>query len=278
MKMIPWVKGNTLNLAIPLQLVTFNNGQKTTTDYIPPEGSEIHVHVKNELKKLEYPYTIVDNVVSIKDDGTLQVGSYGIEITVSEPQTDIVDGQKRRTFEQKIKIYNSLDELGEIRDGEIILDAALFVQGQKGDKGDPFTYEDFTQEQIAGLQRPAREAAVDVEALERQIEQAEALRVDAESGRVDAEALRAQKETERQQAETLRQQNENSRALSEQGRVQAEDSRVLAEQGRVRAENERVAAEELRAETFAGYEQRMETMEETKLDKVTQEQFNEIFT
>ena len=30
---------------------------------------------------------------------------------------------------------------------------------EKGDKGDPFTYNDFTQDQIAGLQRPATEAA-----------------------------------------------------------------------------------------------------------------------
>lgn len=32
-------------------------------------------------------------------------------------------------------------------------------QGVKGDKGDPFTYSDFTEDQIAGLQRPATEAA-----------------------------------------------------------------------------------------------------------------------
>lgn len=33
------------------------------------------------------------------------------------------------------------------------------VKGDKGDKGDPFTYGDFTQDQIAELQRPATEAA-----------------------------------------------------------------------------------------------------------------------
>lgn len=33
------------------------------------------------------------------------------------------------------------------------------LPGEKGDKGDPFTYDDFTPEQIADLQRPATEAA-----------------------------------------------------------------------------------------------------------------------
>lgn len=137
MKRIPWVKGNTLNLAVPLQLVTVNNGQKVKTDYTPPAGSEIHVHITGQpFGGKEYPYTLSDNVVSFKDDGTLRVGCYGVEITVSEPQTEQVDGQKRRTFKQDIEIFNSLDELGTMPDGEVILDAAIFVRGQKGDKGD----------------------------------------------------------------------------------------------------------------------------------------------
>ena len=133
---IPWVKGNTLNLAVPLQLVTVNNGQQTKTDYIPPAGSEINVRITNRFGGKDYPYTISGNVVSFKDDGTLQVGCYGVEITVAEPQTEQVDGQKRRTFKKYIEIYNSVEELGELPDGEIILDAAIFIQGQKGDKGD----------------------------------------------------------------------------------------------------------------------------------------------
>ena len=32
-------------------------------------------------------------------------------------------------------------------------------QGEKGDKGDAFTYDDFTEEQIAALQKPATDAA-----------------------------------------------------------------------------------------------------------------------
>lgn len=35
----------------------------------------------------------------------------------------------------------------------------VIPKGDKGDKGDAFTYEDFTDEQIAGLQKPAKDAA-----------------------------------------------------------------------------------------------------------------------
>lgn len=157
--MIPWVKGNTLNLAVPLQLVTYDDGKETKTDYIPPVGSEIHVRITSQFEKKEYPFTIEDNVVSFTDDGTLNCGCYGVEITVSEPHTEQVNGQNRRTFKKHIEIYESLDDLGDLPDGEVIIDAAIFIQGQKGDKGDPFTYNDFTPEQIAELQKPATDAA-----------------------------------------------------------------------------------------------------------------------
>ena len=72
------------------------------------------------------------------------------------------------------------------------------------------------------------------------------------------------KEAEREQSEVLRDQAESERAA---------------------AENDREAAEQERVDTFAGYEQRIETvegkvttLENTKLDMVTEEVFNSIFT
>ena len=53
----------------------------------------------------------------------------------------------------------------------------------KGEKGDPFLYEDFTPEQIAELQRPATDAVIAVN-------EAEALRVTAETTRVENEVTR----------------------------------------------------------------------------------------
>ena len=128
----PWVRGNTLPLAVPLRTKTAVNGQWVTEDYIPPAGSEIHAFLVGKYKRYEYEFTLVDNVVKFTDDGTLPIGNYGVEVTVKEP-TDF----NRRTFKcQQVKIVNSTDELGILPDGEVILDAAIFIQGEKGEKGE----------------------------------------------------------------------------------------------------------------------------------------------
>ena len=53
----------------------------------------------------------------------------------------------------------------------------------KGDKGDPFLYSDFTPAQIAELQQPAADTIASIVAVELAVEQAEALRVQAEIDR-----------------------------------------------------------------------------------------------
>lgn len=127
-----WVKGNTLNLAVQLQLITVDNGREVKTDYTPPEGSEISVKLVGKYKCFDYDYTLVDNVVSFTDDGFLPVGLYGVEITVKEPANI-----NRRTFKcGEIQVVNCTDELGKIPEGQIIIDAAIFIQGPKGEKGD----------------------------------------------------------------------------------------------------------------------------------------------
>ena len=128
----------------------------------------------------------------------------------------------------------------------------------KGNQGEAFTYNDFTPEQIAELQRPATEKAEELEAAEKLRKQAESarvtaenLRLQAESLRDQAETLRAQAESLRVQAETLRAQAESARVQAEQGRVQAETLRDSAETLRVQAESARVQAEQARVQTEA---------------------------
>lgn len=118
----------------------------------------------------------------------------------------------------------------------------------KGNQGEAFTYNDFTPEQIAELQRPATEVAAELTAAETLRQQAEAARDQAESARVSAEVLRAQAEAARVQAETLRAQAESLRVQAETLRAQAESARVQAEQGRVQAETLRDSAETLRVQ------------------------------
>ncbi len=116
-------------------------------------------------------------------------------------------------------------------------------------KGDPFTYEDFTPEQIEDLQRPATEAADSLKVFEESIEAAETERVRNEKHRIEVEAERHRREMLRQSDETTRQANETTRQANETDRVEAEE--------------ERKDAETKRAEEFAEWE----TEIDSKADK-----------
>lgn len=96
----------------------------------------------------------------------------------------------------------------------VVVEEMVALPGEKGDKGDPFTYDDFTPEQIADLQRPATEAAkvaneaaekankavTDIKVLGVTLTAEEAKRESAESGRASAESDRAEAETQREES------------------------------------------------------------------------------
>lgn len=128
-------------------------------------------------------------------------------------------------------------------------------------KGEPFTYEDFTPEQIEALQKPAVDAATradgaaqsantaagnastaaqnannvanSVAELETTIEKDEQARILAENARASAEQDRASSEQQRQTSEQSRETAEEGRNTSETERQQAEQSREKAETSRV---------------------------------------------
>ena len=153
--------------------------------------------------------------------------------------------------------------------------------------------------------------AIDI--LNRDIAQAEAARVQAEQGRVEEQQAdhrqygldHAEHQQDHQQYGLDHQQQQSDyqqygldhqQALDDHAqyvvdegkeaeREQSEVLRDQAESERAAAENDREAAEQERVDTFAGYEQRIETvegkvttLENTKLDMVTEEVFNSIFT
>lgn len=80
-------------------------------------------------------------------------------------------------------IVSSNVELIEAIKGDQGIQGIQGIQGKKGDKGDPFLYEDFTPAQIAELQRPATNVII-------AMNEAEALRVAAETTRVENEVAR----------------------------------------------------------------------------------------
>ena len=128
-------------------------------------------------------------------------------------------------------------------------------------KGEPFTYEDFTPEQLEALQKPAVDAATradgaaqsantaagnantaaqnannvanSVAELKSTIEKDEQARILAENARASAEQDRASSEQQRQKAEQSRETAEEERGRNESARQQAEQSRKEAETSRV---------------------------------------------
>ena len=123
----------------------------------------------------------------------------------------------------------------------------------EGVDGKDFKYSDFTQEQIALLQKPASDAASQLEVLEQNVENAESNRLSSEYSRNSNEETRVSNENSRFFEEENRQVNEQARSDSEEQRISAESGRELSEQSRrasetSREENEasRVSAENAR--------------------------------
>ena len=158
-----WVKGNTQPFIIPLeQEVVTVQDEIVAEPYYPDENDEIVVNFVG--KWMKYPYTpnVDGNLLIFTISSTIPAGSYSVEVIVKHP-----DGtQLRSQWDNQVVITNSnpsvLQEWDDFKHQDITARAALFFFA-KGDKGDPFTYDDFTEEEIEELQRPARDAVVEVE-------------------------------------------------------------------------------------------------------------------
>ena len=164
----------------------------------------------------------------------------------------------------------------------VIISEVVALPGIKGDKGDAFTYDDFTPEQIAELQRPATEAAKvanaaaqraeaaaesvqgAVEDAEQASQSAQKAATAAQEAVTNAKAVIDKAETAinnaNTAAETANTAVESVNALEERveqaeaTRVQSETQRQTAETNRASSEQQREANETQRQEKFAQIE------------------------
>src|SRR5690554_4450134 len=194
----------------------------------------IRLHFKNfdcigEVKSFQ----IVDgNIVRVEvsPEWASRLGAYRLILSYEFEDQSYSDGDRKCVVD--ILAFNIVPKTSEADDITEMAKTTDIMIGLKGDKGDPFRYDDFTPEQIEDLKRPAIEAAESVQIIENQISINEQSRVQAEN--------------ERETAETTRVSNENNRVTAEQARVDAESLRATAEQERELAESLRVEAELLR--------------------------------
>lgn len=244
------VQGNVLRLNIPLQVKIRNTEQgeptERTEDFYPSLNYPTIVKLTSDYKTVNLDAEVDGNVVKVEDKGTLKTGCYQIEVICKDD-----NGNPYRFAEPCVIHVVNYTKDADIEAGveyeveTYTLEGAYFIQGEKGDKGDPFTWEDFTEEEILLLQKPARDKANEVTELQEQWTEAETQRAQAERGRVTAEQTRQTAEGQRNTSEQQRQNNEQARSEAETLRQQAESQRQEdtqtaisnAEQATLEAEN-----------------------------------------
>lgn len=197
----------------------------------------------------------------VADNHNLGIGTLKVEFRAELPREIYPDDYQRNVIPEPlgIELIREKGELPSEIEAELLLPYI---------KGEPFTYEDFTAEEIKELQQPATQAAeelkefqTEAEKKESEREAAETKRISAEELRENAEAQRASAEASRESAEDTRVSHETTRCYSEEARsnnethrrdfekerVANEKARVSAEESRAQAETSRVSAEQSRA-------------------------------
>jgi len=190
------------------------------------------------------------------DDHGLSAGDLQMEFTAILPADEYPDSDRRTVRQCDLDIRLVRDGGTCPTDAEVELMLPYI-------KGEPFTYADFTPEQIVELQRPATEAANQLETFEaettRRLDDAENERATAESRRATAERNRVTAEDNRVANEKTRVSAEAERAEAETKRQTAETARVEAEQARATAEADREEAERKREEVVESYGAMLDT-------------------
>lgn len=162
--LIKHVQGNVLRLAIPLTIkirdLVDGHPTEREEDFYPDASRGVKIVLDASYITRTFDGVVSGNVVSMEDVGTLKLGNYQVTVLCYD-NSGIPYRYMARNI---IAIVDATADAGieagiEFDSETYTLEGAYFIKGEKGDKGDPFTYDDFTPEQIAELQRPATEAA-----------------------------------------------------------------------------------------------------------------------
>ena len=138
---IKHVKGNLLRLAIPLTIITktTDGGQETsiTEDFIPNINYPITVRLGGSYLSYSFDATMDGNIAIMEDNGTLPKGVYQVEVLCKDD-----NGNNCRFMQRSvIDVVDATIEAGIVIGTEFevethYIDAAVFIRGEKGEKGD----------------------------------------------------------------------------------------------------------------------------------------------
>ena len=189
-----------------------------------PEDFSNAVNIKLHFKNFDCvgevkSFQIVDgNIVRVEvsPEWASRLGAYRLILSYEFEDLSYSDGDQKCVVD--VLAFNIVPKTSEADDVTEMAKTTDIMIGLKGDKGDPFTYEDFTPEQLENIEQPITDFVAVAEVAENQREENEGVRVD----------------------------NENIRISNEDERILSEDSRVLNEGKRVDAEIIREQQEEAR--------------------------------
>lgn len=139
-KLLKWIFGNKLRIAIPLQKVTVTPQGKVTEDYDVITGSTLEVVVKSPFNSYDFTPTLSGESTLIIDlPDTLPVGHYAVETLITEP-----DGTPRRSewpyviviYEDNSHVLTPFEDFPDYADGSLV-DASVFyfAEGPVGPQG-----------------------------------------------------------------------------------------------------------------------------------------------
>lgn len=152
----------------------------------------------------------------------------------------------------------------------VVVEEMVALPGEKGDKGDPFTYDDFTPEQIEELQRPATKAAAvaiasaqraesAAESVQGAVEDAEQASQSAQQAATAAVEAVANANTAVESVNALEERVEQAEAT----RVQSEAQRQTAETNRASSEQRREVNDTERQQKFAQIESDINSLKDS---------------
>ena len=197
-------------------------------------------------------------VLIVVNDHHMGLGTLKVDFKAELPRELYPDGSERNVVpgDLDIELVRGAGDFPSDFEAELLLPYI---------KGDAFTYNDFTAEQIADLRRPATEAASDLSDIKKALAADEQARTKAETERQTAEAQRSGNETARTAAEKIRTDAEALRVKAEELRAEAEKLRDEAEKLRVSAEEARKATEAQRVTD----EKKRKSAEDTRVTNET---------
>lgn len=128
------VEGNTLSLAIPLQIYQVVNNAMVLQSYTPAVTDVVTIQLKSERRQYTYTPSITDNTAYITLDGTEKAGNYGVVVNIVRQ-----DNTRLRSFRtDQFFIVEASDNLtadditAGLENNVIYLNAQAFVAGEAG--------------------------------------------------------------------------------------------------------------------------------------------------